>query len=213
MAATRTWRGLVTMVVGASCLVAAPGPARAQVATPTATSPAPGAAATHSTVDADGTVHLADGSTRQVEEPPAAGAASPAANASPDEMAPAAPPDWLNDAATNAAFLSAMRAYYTYRETGLIQRQRVFAWQLVSSKIIFVTVLLLVGAGIVFAAIQFGVGLRRTAADAHEETTSIDLSTTSVKVSSPVLGVIILFIALAFFYLYLVYVYPISEIF
>jgi hypothetical protein len=35
----------------------------------------------------------------------------------------------------------------------------------------------------------------------------------SVKVSSPVLGVIILFIALAFFSLYLVYVYPISEIF
>jgi hypothetical protein len=31
-------------------------------------------------------------------------------------------------------------------------------------------------------------------------------------VSSPVLGVIILVISLGFFYLYLVYVYPISEI-
>jgi hypothetical protein len=201
------------MVVAASCFVAMPGAVRAQVATPTATSPAPGAAATHATVDADGTVHLADGSTREVEPAPAADADHPAASASPDEMAPAAPPSWLKDAETNAAFLSAIRAYYTYRETGLVQRQRVFAWQLVSSKIIFVTVLLLVGAGIVFAAIQFGVCLRRTATAAHEETTSIDLSTTSVKVSSPVLGVIILFIALAFFYLYLVYVYPISEIF
>ncbi|HWB17421.1 MAG TPA: hypothetical protein VG538_13520 [Vicinamibacterales bacterium] len=209
----RTWRGLVTAVVAVSCLVTTPTPTRAQATTPTATSPVPGAPTAHPTVDADGTVHLADGSTRQVDQTPAAETASPAASTSPDGMAPDAPPSWLKDPATNAAFLSAMRAYYAYRETGLTQRQRVFAWQLVSSKIIFVVVLLLVGAGIVFAAIQFGVGLRRTAADAHEEATSIDLSTTSVKVSSPVLGVIILFIALAFFYLYLVYVYPISEIF
>jgi hypothetical protein len=40
----------------------------------------------------------------------------------------------------------------------------------------------------------------------------LDLSTAGLKVSSPVLGVIILVISLAFFYLYLVYVYPISEI-
>lgn len=207
----RTWRALVTGIVAASCLVTTPASTRAQVTTPTATVPTPGAPLAHPTVDAGGTVHLADGSTRQVDQASAPETASPAAGTSPDGMAPAAPPSWLKDPATNAAFLSAMRAYYAYRETGLTQRQHVFAWQLLSSKIIFVVVLLLVGAGIVFAAIQFGVGLRRTAA-AHDEATSIDLSTTSIKVSSPVLGVIILFIALAFFYLYLVYVYPISEI-
>jgi hypothetical protein len=34
-----------------------------------------------------------------------------------------------------------------------------------------------------------------------------------IKVSSPVLGVVILVISLAFFYFYLVYVYPIENIF
>jgi hypothetical protein len=39
----------------------------------------------------------------------------------------------------------------------------------------------------------------------------IELSTGGLKISSPVLGVIILGLSLAFFYLYLVYVYPIAE--
>jgi hypothetical protein len=54
--------------------------------------------------------------------------------------------------------------------------------------------------------------LKRPRAAASDVATEIDLSTSSVKVSSPVLGVIILVISLAFFCLYLVYVYPISEV-
>jgi hypothetical protein len=97
----------------------------------------------------------------------------------------------------------------------------VFEWQLFSSKVTFLTVLLLVAAGIVFAAIQFRVGLARRRQDAKENAaqpddkgmvTELELGTTGIKVSSPVLGVIILLISLAFFYLYLVYVYPISEL-
>jgi hypothetical protein len=71
---------------------------------------------------------------------------------------------------------------------------------------------MLVGAGIVFAALQFRIGLKRTTADARDIATELDLSTKGVKVSSPVLGVIILVISFAFFYLYLVYVYPITEL-
>ena len=71
---------------------------------------------------------------------------------------------------------------------------------------------MLVGSGVVFAAIQFRAGLKRPRSAAPDEATQIDLSAGSVKVSSPVLGVIILVISLGFFYLYLVYVYPISEI-
>jgi hypothetical protein len=41
--------------------------------------------------------------------------------------------------------------------------------------------------------------------------TSLELSTTGLKVSSPVLGVVILALSLGFFYLYLVYAYPIQE--
>ena len=101
---------------------------------------------------------------------------------------------------------------YEYRASGLLHRRRVFEWQLISSKIIFVTVLLLVASGIVFAALQFRAGLKRTTSDAQDEVTSLDISTTSIKVSSPILGVIILVISLVFFYLYLAYVYPITEL-
>lgn len=132
-------------------------------------------------------------------------------------LEPPAPPEWLKDADTNARFLAAMRAFYDYRTSGFEHRRRVFDWQLLSSRLIFVTVLLLVAIGMVFAAIQFGVGLRRgfKAAPGEkpvESITQIELAATSVKVASPVLGVVILVISLAFFYLYLVYVYPIEEI-
>jgi len=43
--------------------------------------------------------------------------------------------------------------------------------------------------------------------------TDLELSTTGVKVSSNILGVVILSLSLAFFYLYLAFVYPIQEIF
>jgi hypothetical protein len=71
-------------------------------------------------------------------------------------------------------------------------------------------------AGVYLAWVQFRHDLDRTdikgevqAPQGHE----LELSTSGLKVSSPVLGVIILALSLAFFYLYLIYVYPIVEIF
>ena len=154
----------------------------------------------------DGSVELtnADGTTRIV------------AKSSPEqELEPVAPPEWLDDPATRQAFLRAMAEYYSYRASGLQHRRSVFEWQLLSSKVTFVTVLLLVGAGIVFAAVQFSAGLARRVGQEtsdKETATQLELATTGIKVTSPVLGVIILIISLAFFYLYLVYVYPISEL-
>lgn len=113
------------------------------------------------------------------------------------------------DESTREALFASLRASFTYHQTGLQHRLRVFEWQLFSSKLIFVTVLLLVFSGIVFAGIQFFVGLRSGA----NEQSHVRISTEGVQVSSPVLGVVILVISLAFFYLYLVYVYPIEEIF
>lgn len=152
----------------------------------------------------------ADGTKRR--EPPFTSGGSHSGGSASDVMEPVMPPPWLKDSATNTAFLRAMSEYYAYRVSGLQHRSRVFQWQLLSSKIIFLVVLALVASGIVFAALQFRAGLARATASAPEAATEIDLSPTSVKVSSPVLGVIILIISLAFFYLYLVYVYPISEI-
>ncbi len=117
---------------------------------------------------------------------------------------------------TDAAYQSALQAYYTYREAGYAHRLGVFEWQDVSSKIIFVVVIVLVFAGIYFAAIQFHVGLRRreqTGAKDEPEATEFVFSLSEFKVKSPVLGVIVLTISLAFFYLYLVYVYPIVNVF
>jgi hypothetical protein len=126
-----------------------------------------------------------------------------------DPMSPPAPA--MVDTATQSMYFAALREYYAYRIAGLQHRRRVFGWQLFSSKVIFVTVLLLVLAGIYFAAVQFHSGLAHKGEP--ERATELEASLKGFKVTSPVLGVIILVISLAFFYCYLVYVYPISEIF
>jgi hypothetical protein len=75
-------------------------------------------------------------------------------------------------------------------------------------------VIVLVLAGIYFAAVQFHYGMKhRKPGEAGEESTEFVVSLKSLKVKSPVLGVIILVISLVFFYLYLVYVYPIVNVF
>lgn len=81
--------------------------------------------------------------------------------------------------------------------------QRVFKWQLISSKLIFVTVIVLVLAGILFSGLQFKKGI-------DDSRTELEFSKNGIKVSSSILGVIVLVISLLFFYLYLVYVYPIQ---
>ena len=80
-----------------------------------------------------------------------------------------------------------------------------FAWQHFSTRVIFFVVLLLVGTGIFFAWVQFQHG---KVAERHE----LEIGVKGLRISSPVLGLVILVISLAFFYLYLVYVYPIHEL-
>jgi hypothetical protein len=124
-----------------------------------------------------------------------------------------------NDKETLQKYLTTMRSYYDYRTSGYTFRERLFEWQLTSSRIIFVSVILLVLAGIYFAAVQFHVALatsRRlgaTGATSEESgmATKIEISAKGVVVNSSILGVIILVLSLAFFYLYLVHVYPITD--
>jgi hypothetical protein len=104
----------------------------------------------------------------------------------------------------------ALAAYYQYRVDGYQHRQRVFGWQLLSTKIIFVMVILLVLIGVYFSWLQFRSAMKAGHPGDAQETT-FEASTSGFKVSSPVLGVIILAISLAFFYLYLVHVYPIVD--
>lgn len=97
-------------------------------------------------------------------------------------------------------------AYYGNLLVGLDHRQRVFEWQYMSSIIIFFVVITIVLIGLYFSWMQFH------AKDGDVGQTNVDVSKDGIKVSSPVLGVIILLLSLAFFYLYLVHVYPISEL-
>lgn len=129
----------------------------------------------------------------------------------------------LGDEKTRQRYLDAMQRYYEYRASGYAYRSRVFEWQLLSSRIIFVVVLLLVGTGIYFAAVQFRAAMRaatRAAASVEPTTTSpgaslttqFEISGKGIVINSSVMGVIILALSLAFFYLYLVYVYPITDV-
>ncbi len=137
--------------------------------------------------------------------------ASLSGSGSRDPLMPLAPPPAIADQLTNEKYMAALREYYDYNVSGLRHRHAVFKWQLLSSKVIFVVVLMLVFAGIYFAAVQFHRPLKRgDKAGALES--EVDVTIKGIKVRSPVLGVVILVISLVFFYLYLVYVYPINEI-
>ena len=118
------------------------------------------------------------------------------------------------EAETQRKYHEALRAYYDYRVDGLEHRKRVFKWQLFSARLIFAIVLGVVAIGLIFAAIQFRMDMRRVGEGKASETanTELEVSASGLKVSSSILGVIILSLSLGFFYLYLVYVYPIEDI-
>jgi len=133
------------------------------------------------------------------------------------QLQPVNPP-LLQDSIINSKYKEALEGYYNYQTHGYIHRQNVFEWQLFSSKVIFIVVILLVFAGIYFSGVQFHKSLIEPISKNSSETnasitTQLEASFQSIKINSPVLGVIILIISLLFFYLYLVYVYPITEIF
>ena len=122
----------------------------------------------------------------------------------------------LDDPSTKERCLAALKGYYAYHISALQHRLLVFKWQLFASKAIFVVVLVLVFTGIYFAFLQFHAGLSRKGSSKvaeGDQRTELVASLKGIKVSSPILGVIILVISFMFFYLYLVYVYPIEEIF
>jgi hypothetical protein len=114
------------------------------------------------------------------------------------------------DPQTNQRYQESLRASYDFQIYSYTQAKKTFDWQYWSSKVIFWVVLLLVGAGLAFSALQFYLGYRAGTAKAEESTFEATLQ--GVKVSSSVLGVIVLTISIVFFYLYLKYVYPITNV-
>lgn len=134
----------------------------------------------------------------------------------PDLMPVVVPTDLLSEDGVEEMKRS-FQAYYAYRTEGFEHRSAVFEWQAFSTKVIFFMVLILVFVGLYFSWVQFRAGM-----DASKEAgenpnsgavTTFEAGTSGLKVSSPVLGVIILAISLSFFYLYLIYVYPVHDTF
>ncbi len=140
----------------------------------------------------------------QTTAPPAT-----SAKARPDLLFPDLPDGYIPDDATRTAMDQSVRAYYEYRRDQFEHRLNVFKWQYNSSRTIFVVVVLIVVVGLYFSWMQFHDALKR---GKDLPATEFDASAKSFKVSSPILGVIILLLSLVFFYLYLVHVYPITEV-
>jgi hypothetical protein len=108
----------------------------------------------------------------------------------------------------------ASAAFYEYLTRELSRRSQVFWWRHLFSKIIFFVVMLIVAIGLYFAWRQFAATEKLGESERTRELgSSIELGAGGVKVSSPVLGIIILALSLGFFYLYLAHVYPIVEVF
>jgi hypothetical protein len=100
-------------------------------------------------------------------------------------------------------------------------KRRTYENQLVQTRIIFAVVLVLVAAGLFFSWIQFQhsfhIRATRKRRGSHEAGGGtepagerIELGKSGIVIQSAYLGVIILAISMAFFFLYLKFVYPIS---
>lgn len=132
------------------------------------------------------------------------------------------PPFALEDPDTktriNQAWAAALLA--RYEASGRLDRsaaaaeqhaQAVFQWQRHASRLIFVVVIGIVLSGLALCWLQFRrPGTAKVTRTEAEPTTEVEVGLTGLKLNSPTLGVIVLGMSLAFFYLYLVHVYPIT---
>ncbi len=100
----------------------------------------------------------------------------------------------------------AAAAQTDYDIWSLQHRRATFEWQYTSTIIIFWAVIVLIAAGLMLSFMQF------RAAAKHPSPTSIKIGKDGFEISSAVIGLLILFFSLGFFYLYLATVYPITEI-
>jgi len=94
--------------------------------------------------------------------------------------------------------------YWKYQVKVLEHSRKVYAWQHISSIIIFYVVVFLVLVGVVFSWLQF------RAAAFKGESEELDANLKGVKITSSTLGVVILVLSMCFFFLYLRYVYPVN---
>ncbi|SDW45863.1 hypothetical protein SAMN05444410_1038 [Hydrobacter penzbergensis] len=121
---------------------------------------------------------------------------------------PTIPSEPMNDS-VKEAYNKSLVAYYTYKKNEFHQANNVFYWQLIANKIIFFVAIGLVIAGVWFAGAQFYHSLK-TGEKLSEN--QLEVSKDGIRLHSSVVGLFILLISLAFFYLYIRFVYPIQKV-
>lgn len=111
-----------------------------------------------------------------------------------------------------AAYLSALEAEQA--EMRALRRHRVwtFRWQFFSSILLFMVVLGVVLTGLLMSWRHFQAQVAGPAPGAGDAATEVEMSTSRLAVSSRYIGVVIFVVSLAFFFLYLRYVYPIQPL-
>lgn len=133
-----------------------------------------------------------------------------------------------SDSVVYAAYINAVQAYYEGREKKyrlndslralvaahqgwtLENRQTAMRRQQFIGLTVFCVAVVLVAVGVVFAWMQFRIAMRHAKSGEILPASTIKASIGSIEVSSSVLGILILALSLAFFYLYLRYVFQLS---
>lgn len=126
------------------------------------------------------------------------------------------------DDETKKARLSALKAYYSnlerfYQESGAHRknewdhRLESFEWHYWTSVLIFVVVIVLMLSGLYFSYLQF-VASEYGEKEGSDHRTQFKISKDGIEINSSVIGMLILFLSLGFFYLYLKEVYPLQTI-
>lgn len=98
-----------------------------------------------------------------------------------------------------------------YRQWSLNHRKKVLTWNHYSSVIIFFFVMTIMSLGLYFSYMQFrdSVGSQTKSEIAPS---TVKLGHGGIEISSSVIGLLVLMVSLAFFYLYLENVYPVRVI-
>jgi hypothetical protein len=107
------------------------------------------------------------------------------------------------------AYIEAERKYYEYLAAIMDIRIRAFQTQRLASNVILLLVVLVVVAGIMFAGFQLW---KSVSVAGVQQSNELELSASKVRVTSSVVGVVVLTISLVFLYIYTKEVYHISEV-
>lgn len=102
--------------------------------------------------------------------------------------------------------------YIDYQMWALKHTRSIFFWQHVMTQVISLVVLAMVLAGFYFASVQFQIAKTHTLSAKQETIHEMKLSLQGFSVKTSALGVVILVASMAFFFLYIRYVYPIQPL-